>query len=338
MSRIVFSGAGRVHNGLVQPADLPADEASRLAELRSLSLLDSEPEERFDRVTRLAQRLFDVPIALVSLVDADRQWFKSRQGLSASETPREMSFCAHALHDDDVLHVPDARLDPRFVGNPLVDDDPHIRFYAGYPITGPGGSKLGTLCIIDRQPRALSDSDAACLRDLAGMVEREIAAVHLAVSDELTGLSNRRGFEVVGTKVIDVCKRRGVPAALLFLDLDELKPINDRFGHDEGDRVLRDFARLLEETFRASDVIARLGGDEFAVLLSGTEATDDAAARLHACLHENQPEFAHQYRLSVSVGRANFDPAAPVSLDALIQQEDIAMYQEKSAKKADRPG
>lgn len=130
----------------------PADEPARLDALRALNILDTSPEERFDRLTRLAKRLFDVPIALVSLVDVDRQWFKSCVGLDASETPRDISFCGHAIVGDEILMIRDTLVDERFHDNPLVTGAPHIRFYAGCPLRVPNGSKIGTLCLIDADP------------------------------------------------------------------------------------------------------------------------------------------------------------------------------------------
>ena len=135
---------------------MPKDEAQRLAELRSLGLLDSAPEDRFDRITRLAQRLFGVSAAMVTLVDEDRQWFKSRLGIDSAETPRDVSFCAHAILGPEIMTVPDATKDHRFSDNPFVTGNPGIRFYAGCPIVGPGGATLGTFCIVDQQPRELS--------------------------------------------------------------------------------------------------------------------------------------------------------------------------------------
>ena len=308
--------------------DKPAGEAARLAELRSLGLLDSESEERFDRVTRLAQRLFDVPIALISLVDEDRQWFKSRQGLDATETSRDVSFCGHAILGDEVLHVPDAAADPRFADNPLVTGDPSIRFYAGCPILGPSGAKLGTLCIIGREPRELSGDDALSLRDLAEMVEREIAALDLAASDELTGLSNRRGFDLLATKILQVCRRRSLEAMLLYLDLAGFKAINDEFGHAEGDRALQEITRILDHTFRASDVIGRLGGDEFAVLLVGAADPADAVRRLRSAL-DARNRTATRFRLEASIGIASFDPSGEDTLAALVARADAAMYADK---------
>ena len=163
----------------MQPAPKPADEGARLDALRALAVLDSEPEERFDRLTRLAQDLFDAPIALVSLVDSERQWFKSRIGLDATETPREVSFCAHAILDDDVFVIRDALADPRFADNPLVLGDPDIRFYAGAPLSTTEGQAIGTLCVIDTKPREWSPDESKALRDLADVVEDELNQVRL---------------------------------------------------------------------------------------------------------------------------------------------------------------
>jgi diguanylate cyclase (GGDEF)-like protein/PAS domain S-box-containing protein len=153
---------------------VPIDEEKRLATLRGLNVLDTPPEERFDRLTRLAQRIFDVPIAVITLVDSNRQWFKSCQGLDATETPRSISFCGHAILGDEVFVIPDAALDPRFADNPLVAGAPHIRFYAGQPLKASNGSRLGTLCILDIKPRQPSQADLDVLRDLAALVESEL--------------------------------------------------------------------------------------------------------------------------------------------------------------------
>jgi sigma-B regulation protein RsbU (phosphoserine phosphatase) len=155
-------------------APIPIDEDERLASLRALDLLDSPAEERFDRITRLLTRLFRVPIAYLALIDADRQWFKSSCGLSSSQTDRGISFCGHAILGDDVLVIPDATADERFWDNPLVRGEPYIRFYAGYPLSGPDGRKVGTLCIADRRPRQLGDDELETLRELARIVEREL--------------------------------------------------------------------------------------------------------------------------------------------------------------------
>jgi len=160
-------------------APIPENEAQRLAELRSLQVLDSPFEERFDRITRIAAKLFQVPIVLISLVDENRQWFKSCQGLDSSETPRDISFCGHAILADAPLVIEDARLDPRFADNPLVTGHPHVVFYAGKPLNGPGGHKLGTLCLIDHQARTFGPEEQAALIDLAAWVELELGAARM---------------------------------------------------------------------------------------------------------------------------------------------------------------
>lgn len=155
------------------------DEAERLAALRSLRILDTPREERFDCYTRLLAKLLDTPIALVSLVDSERQWFKSSVGVMVTETPREFAFCSHAIMEDKTFVIPNATNDWRFRDNPLVVSDPHIRFYAGHPLRGPGGHRVGTLCAIDRRPRELSDHQCEILQDLAAIVERELNLTEL---------------------------------------------------------------------------------------------------------------------------------------------------------------
>ncbi len=173
----------------MQPPPLPADESQRLATLRHLELLDTPREERFDRITRLAAALLEVPIAVISLVDADRQWFKAAYGLDATETPRDISFCGHAILNGDLLVVPDALKDARFADNPLVTGDPRIRFYAGHPLKAAEGSRVGTLCVIDRQPREFSAAQEALLADLANIAEAELNSIAREVREKETLLA-----------------------------------------------------------------------------------------------------------------------------------------------------
>jgi PAS domain S-box-containing protein len=161
----------------MQAPAIPEHEIERLQALRAFALLDTPPEERFDRLTRLAKRIFRTRIALVSLVDADRQWFKSRQGLGACETSRTLSFCGHAILGPEILEIPDASLDPRFCDNPLVTGEPRIRFYAGAPVRSADGYPLGTLCIIDDRPRTLTEDERLSLRELADCVEDELSTI-----------------------------------------------------------------------------------------------------------------------------------------------------------------
>jgi len=156
------------------PPVMPANEAERQEELLRLNLLDTPAEERFDRIVRLTRRLFDVPISYISLLDRDRQWFKSRIGVEVESTPRQISFCGHAILQDQPLIVPDARKDHRFAGNPLVIGEPFVRFYVGHPLHGPNGFKVGTLCMVDRRPRSFTEKEIELLSELTAMVEREL--------------------------------------------------------------------------------------------------------------------------------------------------------------------
>lgn len=314
--------------------DTPLDEQARLETLRSLSILDTPAEERFDRLTRMAKRLFGVPIALVSLVDENRQWFKSCFGLSVSETPRDISFCGHAILGNDPFIIPDTIVDERFADNPLVLSDPHIRFYAGCPLSAPNGRKLGTLCIIDRQPRSFEKEDLEALKDLASMVERELAAVQMASLDELTAISNRRGFIMLAQHSLHLCVREKLSASLVFMDLDKFKTINDTFGHAEGDRALTVFAEQMNTACRDSDVYARLGGDEFAMLLINTskEHAEDIVARLHQSVAKYNQEAKRGYDILFSHGIVGFDPEKHHTIDAMLADGDSLMYELKRSK------
>jgi diguanylate cyclase (GGDEF)-like protein len=306
-------------------APQPINEPQRLRELRSLEILDTDAEERFDRITRLARRLFDVPIALVTVVDEDRQWFKSAQGMDERETARDDSFCAYAILQNDVMLVTDATTDPRFADNRFVTADPGVRFYAGCPILGPGGTKVGTLCVIDHETRDFGTTEIESLRDLAAIVEREILSARLAIADDLTGLSNRRGFLVLGERLVSVCERHRVPLTIAYFDLDGFKGVNDLFGHDEGDRALRNFARLLEHEVRESDLVARLGGDEFVALLTNSVETTDVGDRVQHSLADSAYERA--YELGVSYGCVTRYPGDDRTLSELLRLADTAMYQ-----------
>lgn len=164
----------------MQEPDIPDNEESRLAALRSLEILDTPFDESYDRVTRIAQSTFSVPIALVSLVDTNRQWFKSCIGLPVRETGRDVSFCGHAILGTEPFVINDALEDERFCDNPLVKNAPFIRFYAGRPLKTLDGSTIGTLCIIDQKPRSFSEADIGKLHDLANIVEKEIHNKELA--------------------------------------------------------------------------------------------------------------------------------------------------------------
>ncbi|AUY23702.1 GGDEF domain-containing protein [Mixta calida] len=315
--------------------EIPANEPQRLDELHALRLLNTPAEERFDRLTRLAKRLFNVTASVVSLLDADHQWFKSGEGVTAKQTPRDISFCGHVILQNDVMIVEDARKDERFYDNPLVTGEPQIRFYAGCPLRAPNGSKVGTLCILDSQTRDFTADDIHALRDLASMAESELVSFQASTSGELTQISNRRGFMTLGQMLLKECALRHCFASLAFFDLDRFKEINDNFGHREGDRALMDFADALKISFRQSALFARLGGDEFVVLFIDMDQ-QQAAERLEAFRHEleqHMKPLQRRYRLDFSVGTVGFDPAQPQPLASLLSHSDDIMYQHKKARR-----
>lgn len=317
----------------MQPAPIPADDDYRLKVVRQLNI-DSVPEERFDRVTRLAKRMFDVEIALLSIVERDKQWFKSNVGLETNQTGRGESFCGHAILGDEPFIIHDASIDERFRDNPLVTGEPNIRFYAGVPIKIEGGVKVGTLCVIDSKPRLFTDQQVHDLIDLAKLAESELEANLNSTLDELTEISNRRGYRVLADKVIQKCRFATEPYTVALFDLDNFKAINDTFGHSVGDEALRQFAKLLKSSFRDSDVIARVGGDEFVVLMSGTTGTDSKfpMARFNDKIAAFNRTQNAVYSLDYCVGVVCCTPLDDVDHDELLELADKALYLNKSAK------
>jgi diguanylate cyclase (GGDEF)-like protein len=463
------------------------DEAYRLSVLASLELLDTPPEPEFDALVAIARDATGCPTALVSLVDADRQWFKARCGMSEAETPREHAFCNHALDVEDILIVPDASIDPRFAGNPFVTGPAHIRFYAGVPIRispegGMPAAVLGTLCIIDTAPRSLSDAEAGMLKSLAeiaqslirarmllastvryaderraaaaeiqrqhdqlrraeriadmgswrvdladehiewsdqvfaihglpvgkaptlqraldyypvraratisdalsraietgepfdvevdftpfvgdakrvraiGEVERnaggapvaiigvfqditqrhllELALRRSASQDVLTGLPNRAGYTAAIEREVALAEHDAVPLALLLIDLDGFKGINDTYGHGAGDAVLQTIAHRLHAPYLERCLPARLGGDEFVVIVPHA---DDCAIlphlvdRLLKTLQRPIDIRQGSVTLSGTIGVAWH--RAGIGASDLLHCADLALYEAKRAGK-----
>ncbi|WP_430460303.1 sensor domain-containing diguanylate cyclase [Thalassolituus sp. LLYu03] len=309
---------------------VPDEEAHRLQALRALKILDTLPEDRFDRVTRVAASLFNKPIALMTLVDDNRVWFKSRAGFAECSCRRNISFCTHAILEKGVMLVEDARLDPRFADNPLVTGYPNIRFYAGYPLLSGQGHAVGTLCVLDQKPAAFSAHEADLLADLGRMVEDEMNSYCNAAQDALTGLYNRPGFQLLAQHSLSLCKRQYWSAMLLYMDLDGFNPLNERAGHAVGDQALQEFAQLLSEQFRGEDLIARLGNDEFVILMPNCPAVEyplflSRLAQGMAMLNRRHPDW----QLGVSCGMAEIRPNAHQPLDHYIKQADLCMYESK---------
>jgi len=333
-----------------QPPPLPPNETERLAELHSYNLLDTLPEPLFDDLTALASYICDAPISLISLVDDCRQWFKSKVGIEANETSREISFCAHTfLQPHSILVVSDTYQDDRFADHPLVLGSPYIRFYAGMPLLSPNGLPLGTLCVADTIPRRLSPNQLSALQRLSGQVVAQmelIREVHKrqqaeqqirqqSLTDELTGLYNRRGFFLLAEQQLQLARRMEMTSWLIFIDLDKFKQINDSLGHAWGDMYLVDTANLLKQHFRTSDAIARLGGDEFVVLASGN-FTDvrEIHDRIQAGINTYNQHCSVSQPLSVSIGIEQIDPSQDTTLQEILNRADKQMYMQKRLKQS----
>lgn len=304
---------------------IPSGEARRLQTLHSLSLLDTPREERFDRLTRLAKRIFGVSMALVSLVDHKRQWFKSADGLETSETSRDVSFCAHAILKDDGLVVPDAHEDVRFADNPLVTGAPNIRFYAGWPLVAQNGSKLGTLCVLDPQPRDFSAEDLRLLADLAAMAQQEINIHALDTQDNKTKLYNRRGFKVVAQHALRQAERDSKSCRLVVCGLDNFKAINQEFSYAEGDKALLSFAEQMRRTFRGADVLARVEGGMFVALLYDCtpQATHSIVERLLEALARRNQYSKSGYDIACSYSILDVGTQHPSDVDALLLKAEV---------------
>jgi len=250
----------------------PVDEEQRLASLHDSGLLEGGVTERLDRLTRLAKRMFNVQAALITLLDEDTLYVKSCDGYPRAETiPRKISFCGHAILHPEPLIIPDSAGDERFADNPLVIGDKPIRFYAGYPLRLPDGAVVGSFCLLDKEPRELSNADLDSLKDFATIVEDEFAVMSAATTDELTGLFNRRGFDSLAKFAIYGARRRAEPLTLAWIDLDNFNEINDSWGHAEGDEALKAMASVMTASLREADLRVRYGSDEFAIVFSDTD-------------------------------------------------------------------
>lgn len=282
------------------------DELARLAALRATRLLDTAPEDMFDHITRIACDALAMPMALISLVDQERQWFKSRCGLDVEQTPRSSSFCAHAIRLDGVLVVQDALQDPRFFDNPLVTGHPYIRFYAGIPLTSPDGHAIGTMCVLDRTPRSLTDGEMRILYGLAhtaqelirlrqavlaatamlfpkaadGISTLECELGGLLSRDSLTGLPNRVELEERMRQVMPVWENEGAQAMVALIDVDNFAGVNSALTHRDGDRLLVELSRRLRAVVGEGDLIARASGDAFVAVLYQSGTDNDLEGRL----------------------------------------------------------
>lgn len=330
-------------------ARLPENELGRLEALSRYEILDTLAEQAYDDLTLIASQIAKTPIALISLVDRERQWFKSKRGLEVSETLRELAFCAHAiLTPKESLTVGDATKDERFADNALVTGDPNIRFYFGAPLVTKDHYALGTLCVIDQEPRTLSPEQMQALEALSrqamaqlelgyNLAQLRMAAQELEKSNErlkvvsctdaLTSLSNRGALNQRLEHELYRAQRYHVPLSLLMLDVDNFKLYNDSFGHPAGDTVLQKVAAILQGFARPSDFTARYGGEEFVVILPGTGCEGALAMAERLCQTVREAPFLHR-PITVSIGVSTLR-AVGQDADGLLCAADKALYQAK---------
>ena len=344
---------------MLRPAR-PDNEAARLEALRRYRILDTPPEAAFDDLVAIAAAICDVPMGSVTLIDAERQWFKSKLGMDdAPETARDTAFCAHAiLAPETVTVVPDARLDARFRDNPVVTTPPGIRFYAGAPLLDPAGLPLGTLCVMDHRPRQLAphqhEALAALSRQAARLLEFRRTSEALALQlqerawyeerlqlfadaleahnielaqqlhiDGLTGLANRRAL----IAALDERLAGAAPFCVALADIDHFKAINDTHGHGVGDEVLARVAESLRAAAGGCGLLARHGGEEFAWLLPGLDL--DAALPLCEALRAAVAGAPAVLPVTLSIGLAQRHPDDDKA--SLLQRADLALYAAKHA-------
>ncbi len=307
-----------------------ADEPGRRAALQRADLLDTPPEAPFDRITKLVCAVLDVPIAIISLIDADRQWLKSAAGIERGQCPREDSFCNHTIKARAPLVIEDAGRDPRFIDNPFVTQAPHIASYLGVPLGSPDGYNLGALCAIDSKPRAFSEAQIEIMKSFAGLVTEEIELRRLAQTDQLTGALSRRGFCLELERAISRFVRHQQPSALLLFDIDHFKRVNDGHGHPAGDQVLRAVGQRMAEMLRSSDVIGRLGGEEFGLLLADADQAEalGAAERFRAAIQALRVGQAPVLRVTASFGVAVLAPDL-LATDTWLAKADAGLYAAK---------
>ncbi|MEB3317383.1 MAG: sensor domain-containing diguanylate cyclase [Cyanobacteriota bacterium] len=311
---------------------LPADEDDRLRELDRLGVLGTRGDIHMDRLVELATLTFSVPMAAISLVTADRQWFLSQKGLPVNQTPRGVAFCAHAIMSNEVMVVPNALEDARFRSNPLVTADPLIRFYAGAPLRSDNGHNLGTLCVIDRQPLQPSPRQIRQLQLLSELVIRELNLRRQIALCPITGLPVRRRFLSIAAQEFQKAQANHSALSLLLFDVDNFRTINNRWGHQAGDNVLADLCKMGRQFLQEKDFAGRLGDGEFALLLVDThpeEALGTAESLRHAVSTMPGVHSHSDVRLHISGGLTSLG-RADKSFDDLLRRAEQALHLAKS--------
>lgn len=308
------------------------DSDGRLAAVRRLNIFDTPSEREFDHITELVRAALRVPVAAVSLIDEDRQWFKSIKGFDATETSLERSFCAVAIRHRQPTIVTDALSDPRFCNNPAVVSEPYVRSYAGVPLVLPDGYQVGSLCAVGFEPRDFSREEISLLTQLAGCVVREMELRQRAAIDPMTGFMARAPFLKRLESMLGSYRAGGASAILSILDLDHFKAVNDGFGHPAGDRVLQAVAEACREALGETALLGRLGGEEFALMFPGTDFSRTLAhlEALRLTIEATRLEDLPELRISASFGVAALDDAV-ATVPAWCKLADAALYSAKQS-------
>ena len=333
-------------------APIPENEQSRLEALNELGILYTPLEDRFDSITRTICRLFDVPIAYVSLIDTDTQWIKSIQGLELVDLPRNTSICAHTLLVEECIVCEDLTQDGRFSDSLFVTEGLKLRFYVGFALKS-RGQNIGTLCMVDIKPRQFSANDLAAMRDIYTWAQTEVNLTQLsevqvqlitdldqaqreAKLDGLTGLWNHITAKDILRRAYHRHLLTLFPLTAMMVDIDNFKQINDDYGHPFGDSVIEQISKVLRTSLRPSDAIGRYGGDEFLVILENCpfDRAEELSTRILE--HINTLTFDHNGQsitVSISIGLSATDRESINSPEQLLEAADRGLYDAKESGK-----
>jgi len=317
------------------------NETSRLDALFSYQILDSEPEQEYDDIARLAAYVCGVDRAMVAFLDQDRKWHKARYNIAAIEVPRDFSICSVTILDDQPLVVPDTHKEPLVKNIGMVTEAPYVRFYAGVPLIDRDGFAIGTLCAIDTKPHpGLNEEQVNNLVALGRQVMQllelryqlmqtkanELRLRDLSLTDDLTGLYNRRALIDAFQAEVSRVKRSGSVLSLLVVDIDHFKLFNDQFGHTVGDQVLKNVADSLRSRTRSSDFCARYGGEEFVILLA--QVTHKQGLGIAEMYRRTVVERSGDYKVTISLGHASYEDGD--SFEDCFDRADLALSQAKA--------